>query len=113
LRLSFALFFLASSAAALLLLFMLFSKSPVAIAGFGLGAAVFFVGGLPLLCLGVLGEYIGRMYDEVRSRPVSIINAVHLSPAKIAPQLEVIAAKANGLSAQPNGHTETVAVGAA
>jgi dolichol-phosphate mannosyltransferase len=113
LRLSFALFFLASSAAALLLLFMLFSKSPVAIAGFGLGAAVFFVGGLPLLCLGVLGEYIGRMYDEVRSRPVSIINAVHLSPAKIAPQLEVIAAKANGLSAQPNGHTESVAVGAA
>jgi hypothetical protein len=53
------------------------------------------------------------MYDEVRSRPVSIINAVHLSPAKIAPQLEVIAAKANGLSAQPNGHTESVAVGAA
>jgi dolichol-phosphate mannosyltransferase len=113
LRLSFALFFLASSAAALLLLFMLFSKSPVAIAGFGLGAAVFFVGGLPLLCLGVLGEYIGRMYDEVRSRPVSIINAVHLSPAKIAPQLEVIAAKANGVAAQPNGHTETGAAGAA
>ena len=37
LRLSFALFFLASSTAALLVLFMFFSKSPVAIAGFGVG----------------------------------------------------------------------------
>jgi hypothetical protein len=54
---------------ALLLLFMLFSKSSVAIAGFGVAAAVFFVGGLLLLCLGVLGEYLGRVYDEVRSRP--------------------------------------------
>ena len=30
-----------------------------------------------LLCMGVLGEYIGRVYDEVRSRPLSIINKVY------------------------------------
>jgi polyisoprenyl-phosphate glycosyltransferase len=113
LRLSFALFFLASSTAALLVLLMFFSKSPVAIAGFGVGAAVFFVGGLLLLCLGVLGEYIGRMYDEVRSRPISIVSAVHLSPAAIAPQLALIAAKTNGHSDQPNGHSETVVIGEA
>src|ERR1035437_6616676 len=77
LGLSFALFFLASSVATLLAVLMLFSKSSVAVAGFGVGAAVFFVGGLLLLCLGVLGEYIGRMYDEVRNRPLSIVSTIH------------------------------------
>jgi dolichol-phosphate mannosyltransferase len=81
LRLSFALFFLASCMSALLLLCMLVSSSPIATAGFGVGAAVFFVGGLLLLCIGVLGEYLGRVYDEVRSRPLSIINRVYHSGA--------------------------------
>jgi dolichol-phosphate mannosyltransferase len=45
-------------------------------------SAVFFVGGLLLLALGVLGEYIGRVYDEVRSRPLSIISHVHVSPLR-------------------------------
>ena len=74
---------------------MLFSKSAVATAGFGVTAAVFFVGGLLLLCLGVLGEYLGRVYDEVRSRPLSIIDTVHRSPAKIAPQFGVIPMQAS------------------
>jgi len=58
------------------------------------GAAVFFVGGLLLLCLGVLGEYMGRVYDEVRSRPLSIISTVHRAPAMIAPQYGRVAAQA-------------------
>jgi dolichol-phosphate mannosyltransferase len=95
LRLSFALFFLASFMAAVLAFCMLFSKSAVATAGFGVTAAVFFVGGLLLLCLGVLGEYLGRVYDEVRSRPLSIIDTVHRSPAKIAPQFGVIPMQAS------------------
>jgi dolichol-phosphate mannosyltransferase len=45
---------------------------------------VFFVGGMLLLCLGVLGEYIGRVYDEVRSRPLSIISKVHASPLRVS-----------------------------
>ena len=28
-------------------------------------------------CVGILGEYVGRIYDEVRGRPLSLINAVH------------------------------------
>jgi dolichol-phosphate mannosyltransferase len=40
-------------------------------------AAVFFMGGVQLFCVGVLAEYIGRIYDEVRRRPISLINAVH------------------------------------
>ena len=32
--------------------------------------AVIFFGGVQLLSLGILGEYIGRIYDEVRGRPL-------------------------------------------
>jgi hypothetical protein len=67
-------------------------------------ASVFFVGGLLLLCLGVLGEYIGRVYDEVRSRPLSIINMVHRSQGKFAPQFAMNAGQANGHGDHANGH---------
>jgi polyisoprenyl-phosphate glycosyltransferase len=46
---------------------------------YGLFAAICFMSSLPLLCLGVMGEYIGRVYDEVRQRPLSIINRVYQS----------------------------------
>jgi dolichol-phosphate mannosyltransferase len=91
LRLSFGLFCFASGTAAILALSMLLSKSMVESAGFGVAAAVFFVGGLLLLCLGVLGEYLGRVYDEVRSRPLSIIHEVHRSPSAISPQVGMMA----------------------
>jgi dolichol-phosphate mannosyltransferase len=87
LRLSFALFLLVASMSVVMMLGMLFSSSAIATTGFGLGAAVFFVGGLLLLCMGVLGEYLGRVYDEVRSRPLSIINRVYGSPSLVAPQV--------------------------
>jgi dolichol-phosphate mannosyltransferase len=61
-----------------------FAKNPVNSTGFGVAAAVFLVGGLVLLGMGVLGEYLGRVYDEVRSRPLSIINAVHYAPGMSA-----------------------------
>jgi len=104
LRLSFALFLLASSMSALLAFSMLLSSSTIATAGFGVGAAVFFVGGLILLCMGVLGEYLGRVYDEVRSRPLSIINRVHSSPMLLAPQLGMVAVQ--GDSYQNRNATE-------
>jgi polyisoprenyl-phosphate glycosyltransferase len=104
LRLSFALFFLASSTAALLGFFMLFSKSAVGTMGLGVAASVFLVGGLLLLCLGVLGEYLGRVYDEVRSRPLSIINTVHRSGAMVPHQIAAIAAQDNGQMDHANGH---------
>jgi len=44
---------------------------------YGLFAAIFFMTSLPLFCVGILGEYLGRVYDEVRERPLSIINRVY------------------------------------
>ena len=37
---------------------------------------VTFFSGIQLLSLGLLGEYIGRIYDEVKRRPLFIIDKV-------------------------------------
>jgi polyisoprenyl-phosphate glycosyltransferase len=39
----------------------------------GLGVSLFFLGSTQLLCLGICGEYLARIYDEVRNRPRWIV----------------------------------------
>ena len=60
---------------ALVTLIRLIAGADVGI-GTGLGLLMLLIGGVCMLALGVIGFYIGRIYDEIKRRPRFIIAAV-------------------------------------
>jgi dolichol-phosphate mannosyltransferase len=38
--------------------------------------SVLFIGGIQLFTIGLLGEYIGRIFEEVKSRPLYLVREV-------------------------------------
>lgn len=71
-RLGLGVCLLASLAAAVVLVQPLFGHQMAP--GTATLIAVLFLGGVQLICLGIVGEYIGRIYEEVRARPQGIVS---------------------------------------
>ncbi len=60
-----------------LVLLILRLKGSAPLAGQGLTASlVLFMGGVQLWAVGILGEYIGRIYNEARNRPLYLIREI-------------------------------------
>ena len=50
-------------------------------------AGIMFSTGIQLVCIGVIGEYVGRLYEEVKQRPLYLIDEVIESkPSSMHPQ---------------------------
>jgi glycosyltransferase involved in cell wall biosynthesis len=74
--------FLVSGIAFVIMLYALFSKFVLKdyIAGWtSLMLSVMFIGGIQLLSIGIIGEYISRMNTNVRNRPLYIVKEKNIS----------------------------------
>ena len=77
LRLSIGLSACSISVAVILALISLFTTNSLDAAALAIASAIFLVSSFVLLAIGIVGEYVGRIYDEVRDRPLSLISYVH------------------------------------
>ncbi|KAA5543954.1 glycosyltransferase family 2 protein [Adhaeribacter rhizoryzae] len=74
--------FLVSGVAFLLMLYTLYSRFVIKdyVPGWSsLMLSVLFLGGVQLISIGIIGEYISRLSDNVRNRPLYIINDTNIT----------------------------------
>jgi polyisoprenyl-phosphate glycosyltransferase len=58
-----------------------FTQSPL-VGSFGIITAFLLMGSVQLMTIGIMGEYIGRIYDEVKGRPHYVVKEV--SPEELS-----------------------------
>jgi putative glycosyltransferase len=49
--------------------------------------SVWFLGGLIILFLGVIGTYIAKIFIETKNRPLTIVRAVHRGGTQVPPRV--------------------------
>jgi glycosyltransferase involved in cell wall biosynthesis len=74
--------------------------------GFGsLEISILLLGGIQLIAIGIIGEYIGRIYDEVKGRPLYLVRAQRNFPASavsVAEGLPVVGEERVAVPSEPS-----------
>jgi dolichol-phosphate mannosyltransferase len=75
------------SGLAIILYLVLFVVKPQPPSGFmTLLVAILFLGGIQLLCLSIIGDYLGRIFEEVKQRPHYLVKSILNAPRPLPPE---------------------------
>ena len=68
-------------------------------------AGIMFSTGIQLVCIGVIGEYVGRLYEEVKQRPLYLVNETISSQDQVNPNLAYGSHNSDNISNHPTYHS--------